>query len=189
MKKLLIIPIIFLIGCGSETISEYGLSVPSVKKVSYSKFKNKTLKIDYVRFIQDKDTDKIKYSYSKRETGYYENSIWSNNLSKLIEGSITKTLFSSNVFKSVNSYSSNVSEDLVLETSIFDFTHYIHGKDSYALISIKFSLVNKDNGKVIKEKIFTYRENTPTLNADGFVIASNKIIAKLNNELVYWIRR
>jgi cholesterol transport system auxiliary component len=130
----------------------------------------------------------MSYSYGSSERGEYLNSQWANNTGKLIQGNIIETLVQSKIFKAVLPYRSTANEELRLESTIFDFSHHVRGEASYAVVSMQFSLINTDSGKLIKTRRFSYKENTQTLDARGYVEATNRAMSRLGRDLVVWLR-
>ena len=192
MKKYLIVASIFILtACSIKEVPPlkiYTFGAEGIAPVSYSKYRDKTLKVSFPQTLKEKISDKMNYSYSASEQGVYQNSQWSNNIGKLLQGNIIQCLDQSRLFKAVLPYESTAGEDLRLESSIFDFSHHVRGDASYAIISIQFSLINTDTGRLIKTKRFSYKEDTTTTNAKGYVEATNRAMARLSRDLVGWLR-
>jgi cholesterol transport system auxiliary component len=191
-KKYLIIASLFMLTACSfkeaEPVNIYTLQIENVAPVSYSRYRNQTIKVSFPQTLKEKISDRMNYSYSNSERGFYQNSQWSNNLGKLLQGNFIQILDRSRLFKAVLPYASTAGEDLRLESSIFDFSHHIRGDDSFAIVSIQFSLINTDTGKLIKTKRFSYKENTTTVDAKGYVGASSRAMESLSRDLVGWLR-
>jgi cholesterol transport system auxiliary component len=191
-KMYLIIASLFMLTACSfkeaAPVKIYTLQVENVAPVSYSRYRNQTIKVAFPQTLKEKISDRMSYSYSNSERGFYQNSQWSNNLGKLLQGNFIQTLDRSRLFKAVLPYASTAGEDLRLESSIFDFSHHIRGDDSFAIVSIQFSLINTDTGKLIKTKRFSYKENTTTVDAKGYVDASSRAMESLSRDLVEWLR-
>jgi len=190
MKFLLIFILLWLSGCSSKQtpLKVYTLDTPKVVEVSGSQFKYKTIKISFPQTLKEKISSKMRYSYSMSERGAYLNSQWSNNIGKLLQGTVIQTLEQSRLFKAVLPYESTAGEDYRLESSIFDFSHHVRGTSSHAVVSIQFSLINTYTGRLIKTKRFSYRESTPTLDAKGYVKATNVAVGKLTKDLLRWLQ-
>ena len=187
----LISGLLFLSGCAFKTsapITEYTLSATPVGAVSSSRYKNKAIKVTYPDSLKEKLSRSIDYSYSLSDQGVYQNSQWSNALPKLIEGTVIEALDQSQLFKGVLPFSSTVYEDYRLESIVYDFSHHIRGEESYALISIRFTLIDTKTGRMTKTRRFSYKEYTKTVDARGFVEASNVAMSKLTRDLVNWLR-
>jgi cholesterol transport system auxiliary component len=190
-KFFLIVSLFVLSGCAMKEASPlkvYTLDAGTVAPVSYSSHRSQTIKVSYPQTLKDKLTNGMSYSYSSSERGEYENSQWSNNTGKLIQGNIIQILVQSRIFKAVLPYASTAGEDLRLESTVFDFSHHVRGKASYAIVSIQFNLINTDSGKLIKTKRFVYKENTKTIDARGYVEATNRAMTRLSMDLTGWLR-
>ncbi len=133
-------------------------------------------------------SQKMHFSYSDSDNGTYLNSRWSNNISQLLQGTLIDILERSKLFKVVLTDSSTVKEDYRLESNIFIFEHEVREKQSHSVVSIQFTLIDADTGKVLKNKRFSYREKTTTIDAKGYVVASNIIIEKLARDLIAWLQ-
>ena len=190
MKKIaLILILLWFGGCSSKQVplKVYTLNAPMVTKVSSSKFKHATIKITYPQNLKEKISQRMAYSYSSAEQGVYQNSQWSNNIGKLLEGTFIQTLDESRLFKAVLSYASTAQEDYRLESTIFAFTHQIRGEHSDALVSMQFSLINAYTGKLVKTKRFSYKVATKTVDAQGYVEATNEAVNRLTKDLLRWL--
>ncbi len=183
---------LFLSGCAlkeAPPMKQYTLNAGNVPTVQSSKYRTKVLKVSYPQTLKEKVTDKMCFSYSSSDRGVYVNSQWSNNLEKLIEGNIITVLQQSGLFKAVLPYASTAGEYLRLESMIYDFSHHVRGDDSYAVISIQFTLIDSDTGRLIKTKRFSYREDTLTVDAQGYAQATNKAFGRLSTDLVLWLKQ
>ena len=191
-KKLFFIVSLFVLsGCSlkeAAPLKVYTLNSGNVTPVSYSDHRHQTIKVSYPQTLKDKLSNSMSYSYSGAERGEYENSQWSNNLGKLIQGNIIQILVQSRIFKAVLPYESTAGEDLRLESTVFDFSHHVRGESSYAVVSIQFSLIDTDSGKLIRTKRFSYKENTQTFDAKGYIEATNRAMVRLSRDLVLWLR-
>ena len=170
-------------------IKIYTLNAGKAPVASTNKYRTKVLKVSFPQTLKEKITEKMRFSYSSSDYGVYQNSEWSNSLEKLVHGSVIEALQESRLFKAVLPYASTASEDLRLESIIYDLSHHIRGEDSYAVVSIEFSLINSDTGNLIKTTRLSYREDTPTVNAKGYVEATNRAMAKLTKDLIVWLSR
>jgi len=190
-KLFLLVSLFVLSGCSlkeAAPLKVYTMDAGNISPVSYSDHRHQTIKISYPQTLKDKLSNEMSYSYSGSERGEYQNSQWSNNIGKLIQGNIIQILVQSRIFKAVLPYASTAGEDLRLESTVFDFSHHVRGEASYAIVSIQFNLINTDSGKLIKTKRFSYKENTLTLDAKGYVEASNRAMVRLSQDLVVWLR-
>ena len=189
-KLALIFILLWVSGCSSKQapLKVYTLNAPMVVKTSSSKFRHKTIKVMYPQSLKEKISQKMSYSYSSAEHGVYQNSQWSNNIGKLLEGTFIQALDESKLFKAVLPYASTAQEDYRLESNIFAFSHQVRGEQSHALVSIQFSLINTDTGKLVKIKRFSYKVATKTMDAKGYVEATNEAVDRLTKDLLRWLQ-
>ncbi len=186
----LILILLWFGGCSSkkEPMKVYTLNTPTVLKSSSSKFKQRTIKVTYPRSLKEKISPKMRYSYSSAEEGVYQNSQWSNNIGKLLEGTFIQALDESRLFKAVLSYASTAQEDYRLESTVFAFTHQVRGEHSDALVSMQFSLIDAYTGKLVKTKRFSYKVATKTVDAKGYVEAANEAVDRLTKDMLRWLQ-
>lgn len=185
----LILLLVGLLGCTkAPALKVYTLSTPSIKNVHSRNYKNKSVKVSYPQSLKDEMSQKMHFSYSASDRGSYQNSEWSNNMSKLLQGTFIEVLDSAHMFKVVLSDTSSLKENYRLESNVYTFEHQIRGTQSYAIISVQFTLINADLGKLVKSKRFVYKEETPTVDAQGYAQATNIAMAELSKDLVEWLR-
>lgn len=189
-KQLVFIMILTgLVGCTKEpAMKVYSLETPIMMPVPGSHYKNKSIKITYPQSLRNKISQKMNFSYSSIDSGNYQNAEWSNNMSKILQGTFIEVLDASKLFKAVLSDTSTAKEDYRLESNIFAFEHSVRGKASNAVVSIQFNLISIETGRLAKTKRFTYREPTLTTDAKGYVAATNTVVSKLSRDLVAWLR-
>jgi len=53
---------------------------------------------------------------------------------------------------------------------------------------MQFTLIDGDTGKLLKSKKFSYKEPTLSLDAEGYVIATNRVLNRLSQDLLLWIK-
>ncbi len=190
MKHILWIPIFLsLHGCSikESTMKVYTIDSNINLKAYSHKFKNKIIKISYPQGLKEKMSQNMHFSYNDLEQGNYQNSEWSNSIGQLLQGIFIQTLQQSGLFKGVTSYTSVAQEDYRLESTVFDFSHRVRGDISHAIISVQFSLIETDSGKMVKSKLFNYAVPTTTTDAEGYVNATNIALNNLNRDLIAWL--
>ncbi len=181
--------LIGLLGCTKEpALKVYSLDITPVNTVHSSTYKSKSIKVIYPQGVKNKISQKMNFSYSSIDRGTYQNSEWSNNMSKLLQGTFIEVLDESKLFKGVLSDTSTAKEDYRLESNIFAFNHRVRGAQSHAVVSIQFNLISVETGGMVKSKRFTYNEATSTTDAKGYVAATNVAVSKLSRDLVIWLR-
>ena len=173
----------------APALKVYTLQVPQIKAQSSSRFKHKVIKVSYPQSLREQMSQKMNFSYSMNDRGTYQNSEWSNHISKLLQGTIIDVLEHAKVFKAVVSNSSTLKENYRLESNIFAFEHRVRGTQSHAVISVQFTLINADTGRLVKSKRFSYRETTSSIDAQGYATATNIAIARLSKDLLIWLKQ
>ena len=178
-----------LIGCSkAPVINVYSLNVPQIQTETASAYKDKSIKVTFPQSIKEPLSEKMQFSYTTNDRGTYQNSQWSNHMSRILQGTFIEVLDKSRLFKVVLSDMSTLEENYRLESNIFDFEHQVRGTHSYAVVSIQFTLINADRGRLVKSQRFSYQEPTPTTDAKGYAIATNRVIARLSQDLVEWLK-
>ena len=131
----------------------------------------------------------MNFTYSSSERGSYQNSQWTNSLIKLIQGMTIELLANNKIYKAVIPITSTVKEDYIIESTIYAFYHNLKNSQSKAIVSIEYRVIDSRDNTLIKTKRFSYSEDTPTTNAKGYAIATNKAISRLGNDLLVWLSR
>jgi len=187
--RLAMIILLFVHGCGTSqpALRTYTLYSRNVTAPHRTTYRDATIKVAYPRSVKEKESNKMYYSYSSAERGAYQNSRWSNTLNLLLQGVLVDALVQSKNFKAVLPYTSSLSEDYRLESYIFAFSHSVRGSSSYAIVSLQFNVIDNRTGSLVKSKKFNYREPTPTIDAEGYVKATNTIMARLSRDLLRWL--
>ena len=179
-----------MLGCSTKepAMKVYSLDIAPMSAVQSNKYKSKSIKVIYPQSLKNKISQKMNFSYSSIDRGTYQNSEWSNNMSKLLQGTLIEVLDESRLFKVVLTDTSTAREDYRLESNIFAFEHRVRGTQSDAVVSIQFNLISVESGGMVKSKRFTYSEATPSIDAKGYVTATNVAVSKLSSDLVSWLR-
>jgi cholesterol transport system auxiliary component len=177
------------IGCTkAPVLNRYSLNVPQVQTEATNSYKDKSIKVSFPQSIKEPMSEKMQFSYAANDRGTYQNSQWSNDMNRILQGIFIEVLDRSRLFKVVLSDMSTLQENYRLESTVFDFEHQVRGKDSYAVVSIQFTLINADTGRLAKSKRFSYQERTLTTDAKGYAAATNRIMIKLSDDLLKWIK-
>ena len=178
-----------IIGCSQAPMMQfYNLKTPKTETVYTSPYRNKVLKVAFPYSLKEQIGNRMNFSYSDTDYGTYLNSQWSNSIGKLLQGTLIDLLSKSRLFKVVAASSSTLEANYRLESNIFTFEHRVRGKKSYADVSIQFTLIDSERGTLVKSRRFSYTEPTPTIDAKGYVTATNRAIRRLGQDLVTWIR-
>lgn len=188
-KILILGTVIALLGCTkAPALKIYSVNVPDTQITRSHHYRTKTVKVTFPQSLREQMSEKMNFSYSNNDHGTYQNSEWSNNMSKLLQGTFIEVLESSRLFKAVLSDATGLKTNYRLESNVFAFEHRVRESQSHAVISIQFTLINADTGKLVKSKRFSYMEVTPSINAEGYANATNVALARLSKDLVSWLR-
>ncbi len=181
---------IVIVGCSTKEspLRRYTLNPTiDIPKISSSPYRTKSIKVAYPTSIKGVVTKRMRYSYSDIEDGTYNSARWSRASSKILLSSYIKALESSGVFGAILEYTSLADSDYLLESEVYEFYHRIRGDISLSVVSVKFNLVDVTDNRLIKTHKFTYQIPTPTLNAQGYVEATNIAVGKICRDMVVWL--
>lgn len=188
-KILILGTVIALLGCTKAPVLKvYSLDVPDTQISGSHHYRTKTVKVTFPQSLREQMSQKMNFSYSNNDYGTYQNSEWSNNMSKLLQGTLIEVLGNSRLFKAVLSDTTSLKTNYRLESNVFAFEHRVRDTQSHAVISMQFTLINADTGVLVKSKRFSYQETTPSINAEGYASATNVALARLSKDLVGWLR-
>jgi len=190
VKIVILTGMLLLSGCAmkSSEMRTYSLNPDlNFSKLSHAVYRDKSIKIAYPTNIKGKTSSSIYFSYSKIEEGKYQNAIWNSSNSQLLINGIIRALEKGAVFKTVVDYTSLANTDYLLESEVYDFYHKVRKNLSISVLSIRFDLIDADYNRLVKSRKFTYEIPTKTVDALGYVKATNIALEKLTVDLVKWL--
>jgi len=112
----------------------------------------------------------------------YSKNRWINLPSNMIHNQLIDSFVTSNIFSNVVSKDSKIEHKYSLKTDIIKLYHEFKDDKSYAILKIKFDLI--ENKKIIKTINFDKKILCETNNAYGFVKALNKGLEESTNSLL-----
>ncbi len=192
VKGIILAGVLLLSGCAmkSSEMKTYGLNPDlNFAKLPYAAHREKSVKIAYPTNIKGKSSSSIYFSYSKIDEGKYQNAIWTSSNGQLLINSIIRSLEKGGVFKTVIDYTSLGNTDYLLESEVYDFYHKVRKGVSLSVLSIRFDLIDTDYNRLVKSKRFTYEVPTQTVDALGYVKATNIALDKMSLDLVRWLAK
>lgn len=192
IKIVILTAVLLLSGCAmkSSEMKTYGLNPDlNFSKLPHAVYRDKSVKIAYPTNIKGKSSSSIYFSYSKIDEGKYQNAIWTSSNGQLLINSIIRSLEKGGVFKTVIDYTSLGNTDYLLESEVYDFYHKVRKGVSVSVLSIRFDLIDTDYNRLVKSKRFTYEVPTQTVDALGYVKATNIALDKMSLDLVRWLAK
>jgi ABC-type uncharacterized transport system auxiliary subunit len=160
--------------------------IPKVHKSSYNK---DTIKVSYPTSIKGKSGSSIYYSYSDIEENSYQNASWESSSSQLLTYSIIRALEESGLFGVVVDYHSTANVNYSLDSEVYEFYHRVRKDISLSVLVMRFDLIDASNNELIKSKKFIYKIPTTTIDAKGYVTATNIALDRLSQDLVKWLSK
>jgi len=155
----------------------------------HSRYSDSSIKISYPNDIIGRSGTNIYYSYNKLEDDSYQNSSWSSSSSQLISSVIVRALEHGKVFDSIVDYRSISTTDYLLESEIYHLYHKIRKDISLSIVAIRFDLIDLSNNRLVKSRRFSYKIPTKSIDAIGYVEATNIALERLSRDLVEWLAK
>ncbi|WP_207562443.1 ABC-type transport auxiliary lipoprotein family protein [Sulfurimonas aquatica] len=193
MKFLFIVVVfIFLGGCSinNPAVKEYRIHLEP-KTVTYDSqsCKEKSLKVGQVFSSSSLLSHRMKYMKDGYSEFSFTQSEWAQSPNKALSAELVKSVRSSGLFSSVNSYKSRSRSDLILETNLEEFIQYFSNDNnsSFVNISLSLSLVETGTSKVLQTKYISKKLGTKSLDAQGGVKAFNEALSGVLKESNDWL--
>ena len=186
-----IILISVFIGCGTQTLPPYKVYDFQIdKNCCNTTYKKQHLNIKIIEPITTKalNTTSLYYSNNKYRLQTYKLSKWSDYPSKMMLSVLSSKLDELKLYDNITTSNIYSQTDYTLQSEFIDFKQIIKNNVAYVHMKIKFYLVNTHNNKKITSKIFEYKTKCTQINAYGSVVALNKTISYLINDLALWLQ-
>lgn len=130
----------------------------------------------------------IVYSDMRYGQNSYAYSRWSDSPANMLLVIFQEALEKSGGYMAVVPYSSQSRTDLLLESTLIDFSQHINDDGtSNGTVRMRFNLIDNRIKRVIASRDFVTRAPASSVNAIGAVVALNKAVADLTKELVEWL--
>ena len=190
MSKFLIsvFVLFFILGCSTKEAKPFDIyTLFDNTSTKQSLHIDKILKISKIKSPKYTQSEKIWYKESSVKIDSYFYSKWNGSFNDIIEQNLLNIISKSELYKSVFVRHSKVRADLVLESEIIEAIQSAEeGRVSFA---IRLYLIEQKSSKLVTSKEFAYVEQSETLDAKGAVMAYEKIIKKLNKDVVLWLSK
>lgn len=128
--------------------------------------------------------------YKDREYGQnsYVYSRWNDSPVRLLMTFFHVSIEESQLFKAMVPATSSSKSDLLLESTLLEFSHHIKPDGtSDGVIRIRFYLIDNISKRVISTREFISRVPALTVNAQGAVEALNKAAVNIAGRLIDWL--
>jgi len=193
MKKVYILLSLAILFSGCTTsipkITKYKISSNvNVNKQINSTCKSKSIKVSSAFTSSSLMSKDMSYVQGDSKVFEYSESAWLNNPNRAVSRELMKMLRDINVYKSVQDSKSRSIADLIVESTLEEFTQYYTTDldKSYALVQINFSIIEAKTNKVLSAKTFKSKVKSKTLDAEGGVEALNVALNTLLKESSIW---
>lgn len=146
------------------------------------------IKLAPVRATQEFTGTQIFYKDSQYERNSYAYSRWNDSPVRLLLTLFHVGIENSGLFKAMVPSTSVSKADLLLESTLLEFSHHIKSNDrSEGVVRVRFYLIDNRSKRVISTKEFVSRVGAITENAHGGVDALNKATINIAKQLVNWL--
>jgi len=130
----------------------------------------------------------IIYTDARYSRSSYACSRWSDAPVRLLQTLFQVALEENGRFGAVIPPASASKADLLLESTLFDFSHHINDDGtSHGVIRVRFYLIDNTTKTVIATKEFASRMPTSSRNARSAAAALNKAATNVAHDLVSWL--
>lgn len=170
-------------------VSKYQLDVSTdVTATEVDGCKDKVVRLGLIESSVLLSGRNIYYSTDDAQSFSYTKARWieplNNQLANLIEQSITKR----EIFKEVIPIRSLARNDLMLESSIYDFSQKIHADGTTTLrLSMKFVLMQQYERTIVATKFFDISHDEKEGNIEGALKGYNILVKQLLEETNSWL--
>lgn len=183
-----------LVGCATEKLPPtytYTLA-PDLDVVLSSAHKEQevtqVLMLDRIRSTHAFGSTKILYTNTQYGQNGYAYSRWSDAPATMLLLVFQQALEKSGRFTAVVPYTSQSQSGLLLESTLFDFSHRINvDGTSDAVLKMRFYLIDNKTKRVISSREFFSSVPASQRNAQAAVAALNKAAALVAKDLIDWL--
>jgi cholesterol transport system auxiliary component len=150
---------------------------------------NKTsIKLARMNSMQALDRPNILYVTTGHQQNSYAYSHWSKAPTAMLLSLMQQALETSNQFGAVLPPASRARPDLVLESTLFDFSHHINDDGtSSGMIRLSVNLVDNRTKRVVSNRLLEANVPAAKQNAESAVEALNIAAAQVIQQLLAWL--
>ncbi len=129
------------------------------------------------------DTPQIAYVQHLHELNYYTVNRWADTPSHMLAPLLAQALEQSGGFRAVVQTPGEVSADIRLDTELVRLQQDFGTQPSSVQITLRAQLTDVRSHRVLATKLFDQAENAPSDNAYGGVIAANRALQRILDQL------
>jgi len=145
------------------------------------------VKVDLPHISSKHMTENITYAPQPFEKNSYSQSKWKEPLTIIFQEWLVQSIADMNLFKGVIRVSSRANVSLMLETDIVKFEHLLYSNEVNVVLRV--ILIQYNQRKIIKEKLFNYRIKVTQASAKSAVISFNHALKQFDKELYQWLNQ
>lgn len=144
------------------------------------------VKVDQPHLSTRHTTEAIIYSDKPYHQDIYIQSQWKEPLPVQLQEWLVQSLDHMGLFTGVMRVSSRAKVPLLLESDIVSFEHLVYRNEIH--VSIHMTLLEYGSRKIIKHRVFEYRNPVPEAAAGPAVVAFNQALEQFYNDLYQWLQ-
>ena len=130
------------------------------------------------------DTARIAYMQQQFGLRYYTRSSWADTPARMLAPLMAEALNASGRFQALYASPGRVSAKLRLDTELLHFHQDFTRRPSEMHVTLRAQLVDLGTQRVVASRLFDIREAAPSEDAYGGVLAANRAVPRLLEELV-----
>jgi len=168
-------------------VTEYTLAPALRIPASPAQHLPMSIKLSAVVASQVFSTTDLYYGEDDFSRNRYAYSRWEDTPVNMLQLALQDGLERSGLFQAVLPFSSMAEADVLLETTLFDFSQHLQPDGgSVAVVRMRFYLVQEQGG-LLASKEFESRVVARTTDAKGAVAAINTAVANIVQDLILWL--
>lgn len=185
-KKLTFIAVLtlFLTACASAPVKKNYILTTDTQHIVAGNAKLPAISVSQVRSLNKLSTN-MQYSRSKNEIESFTKSEWVAPPAQMLQAAITQDLEARNLFQYVVMAPNSVATPYRLDVTIIEMNQFFNevDKSSYVVLKLQARLVNNNTNRIIRSISLSKQEPSMTYDAEGGVIAYNKALQSIADQL------
>ncbi len=134
------------------------------------------------------DTPRMVYLTRPYEVSYYTANQWADTPARMLASLLTYSMEKSGLWRTVVSLPTSIRGDYRLDTQGLILQQEFFQQPSHIRLALRVQLIEQREQKVIGSKRIEMLENAPSEDAYGGVVAANRAVTKLLDQVAVWVR-